>query len=376
MIIFMRLAFLATCLLPLAAIANPTGGAVTSGSATISTSGSTVTVNTSTSGTVINWNSFSIGAGETTRINQPGASSATLNRVTGPSSSSINGSLQSNGQVFLVNPNGIVFGSTASVNAAGFVASTLDIADSDFLSGNYRFTASGTPGAIVNDGSLVATTSYLALIAPNISSTTTLTVPPGGLALAAGASVTLTAPGGVLTNATAGSSIPGSAINVSSIDTVGGSGPVFIVTGSSSSLPGGTCATTLGGVSSGGCGSGGSAIPVLPIVAGPGTIVSGGLTLNQATSSGTITNTSFGIGTTGSLVATGGSATTLATSGSGVVLITGTLSTSGTSTSSVTPATNSITAAASTPTGAGAATFQAGQAVGVALNLEKKELSF
>jgi filamentous hemagglutinin family protein len=365
----MRFMLLAAFLLPLHASANPTGGTVTSGSATISSSGSTVTVNTTTTGTVINWNSFSISAGETTRINQPGASSATLNRVTGPSSSSINGSLQSNGQVFLVNPNGIVFGSTASVNVAGFVASTLDIADSDFLSGNYRFTASGTPGSIVNNGSLVATTAYLALIAPNISSTTTLTVPPGGLALAAGASVTLTAPGGVLTNATAGSSIPGSAINVSSIDSVGGSGQVFIVTGSSSGLPGGTCATTLGGVSSGGCGSGGSAIPMLPIVVGPGAIVSGGLPLNQSTSSGTVTTTSFGIGTTGSLVTTGGSTTTLGTSGSGVVLITGTLMTSGTSPSS-------ITAATSAPTGAGAATFQAGQAVGVALNLEKKELSF
>lgn len=364
----MRLALIA-CLFPLAAAANPTGGTVTSGSATISSAGSTVTVNTSTSGTVINWNSFSIGAGETTRFNQPSASSATLNRVTGASSSAINGSLQSNGQVFLVNPNGIVFGSTASVNVAGFVASTLDIADGDFLSGNYHFTASGTPGAIVNDGSIVATTSYLALIAPNISSTTPLTVPPGGLALAAGASVTLTAPGGFLTNATAGSSIPGSTISVSSIDSVAGSGPVFIVTGSSSSLPGGgICATTLGGVSSGGCGSGGSAVPPLFIVPGPGTIVGGGMTLGQSTGSGVITTTSFNSSTTGSLVTTGGGATTLGASGGGIT-ITGTLTTSGASTSS-------ITAATSAPAGAGAATFQAGQAAGVALNLEKKELSF
>src|SRR4051794_30751192 len=131
----MRLALLIGALFPLAAGANPTGGTVTSGSATISSSGSTVTVNTGTGGTIINWNAFSIAAGETTRINQPSSASVTLNRVTGPSSSSINGSLQSNGQVFLTNPNGIVIGSSAQINVAGFVASTLDISDSDFLAG-------------------------------------------------------------------------------------------------------------------------------------------------------------------------------------------------------------------------------------------------
>ena len=233
MIRLMRLAILAAALMPLAAAANPTGGTVTSGSATISASGSTVTVNTSTTGTIINWTSFSIATGETTRINQPSAASVTLNRVTGPSSSSINGSLQSNGQVFLTNPNGIVFGSTASVNVAGFVASTLNMTDADFLSGNLRFAGPIAPAGIVQNGQITAS-DYAALIGASVTVHGTVSAGPGGIVIAAGAPVTLTKANDVLTSVSAGSGVPGAIITVDGV--LDSPGPVIIQVGGGSSL--------------------------------------------------------------------------------------------------------------------------------------------
>jgi filamentous hemagglutinin family protein len=100
------------------ALANPTGGVVTSGSATIQQNGNTLQITTSTPSTSINWQNFSIGTGETTNITQPTTSSVTLNHVTTQSTSQIFGSLTSNGQVFLINPNGVVFGAGAQVNTA------------------------------------------------------------------------------------------------------------------------------------------------------------------------------------------------------------------------------------------------------------------
>ena len=82
---------------------------------------------------IVNWQGFSIGAGEQVRIEQPGAGSAILNRVTGASRSEIQGRLDANGKVFLINRNGVVFGETAAVNVGSLVASTLDIDNDDFV---------------------------------------------------------------------------------------------------------------------------------------------------------------------------------------------------------------------------------------------------
>ena len=90
---------------------------------------------------IINWGSFSIGANEITRFLQQSASSAVLNRVAaGLSPSSILGALQSNGRVFLINPNGIVFGAGSQINVGGLVASTMNLSNEDFLAGRMRFT--------------------------------------------------------------------------------------------------------------------------------------------------------------------------------------------------------------------------------------------
>lgn len=130
---------------------SPTGGQVVNGSATIAQSGAMTTI-TAGNGAIINWQSFSIGQGQTVQFIQPGATSTVLNRVVTPTPSIIDGNLFANGRVFLVNPAGVMFGQNAVVNVGGLVAGAASMSDSDFLSGDIRFTnASGT---IVNNGQI------------------------------------------------------------------------------------------------------------------------------------------------------------------------------------------------------------------------------
>jgi filamentous hemagglutinin family protein len=139
-----------------AAQAQPSGGSVVAGSAQISSSGATTLINQSTSKAIINWQSFSVGQGSTVQFNQPSASAITLNRVTGTSASVIDGAIRANGQVWLLNPNGLLFGNGATINVAGLLATTSDINDQDFLSGRYNFSSTGGKGAIANSGTITA----------------------------------------------------------------------------------------------------------------------------------------------------------------------------------------------------------------------------
>src|SRR5215469_3302912 len=132
---------------------------VVSGGATLSTPSSTTSIITqSTNKAIITWSAFGIPAGSTVEFIQPGASSVALNRVTGGNVTSIMGSLQANGQVWIVNPAGVFFGQGAQVDVAGLMATTSDIKNADFLSGNYQFgIGSSNPNAsIVNQGHIKA----------------------------------------------------------------------------------------------------------------------------------------------------------------------------------------------------------------------------
>ncbi|GAC1319685.1 MAG: GLUG motif-containing protein [Collimonas sp.] len=181
--------------------AQPAGGVVTAGGASISSSAGHTTINQSTPNAVISWQSFNIGPGETVRFVQPNSSSVALNRVLGPDPSSILGSLSANGKVFLVNPNGILFGKGAQVNVAGLVASTLDISDSDFMGGSYKFTGAGG-GTVRNQGSINADGGYVALLGANVSNEGVISAKLGTVALAAGNAVTLDVAGDGLLNVT------------------------------------------------------------------------------------------------------------------------------------------------------------------------------
>jgi filamentous hemagglutinin family protein len=181
----------ASCFAAGVALANPTGPVVVSGQASFHQQGSALSV-TNSANAIIHWQSFSIGPAELTRFIQPSASSAVLNRVVGGIPSDILGALQSNGRVFLINPSGIVFGAGARIDVAGLVASTLDLANEDFLSGRLRFAATAGAGNIVNQGAIrTAPRGNVYLIAPSVENSGVITSPQGEIILAAGRSVEL-----------------------------------------------------------------------------------------------------------------------------------------------------------------------------------------
>ncbi|MGG7605803.1 filamentous hemagglutinin N-terminal domain-containing protein [Massilia sp. BKSP1R2A-1] len=171
--------------------AAPTSPQVVAGQATFSQQGKVFSI-TNTPGAIINWQSFNVNAGEVTRFIQQSSDSAVLNRVTGQDPSRILGALQSNGKVFLINPNGIVFGQGARVDVNGLVASTLNIGDGDFLAGKKTFTAGATAGAVRNDGAITTPGGgKVFLVAPSVENNGIITAPNGEVVLAAGRSVKL-----------------------------------------------------------------------------------------------------------------------------------------------------------------------------------------
>ncbi|MGB0129169.1 MAG: filamentous hemagglutinin N-terminal domain-containing protein, partial [Rhodocyclaceae bacterium] len=187
-----------------AALALPLGESVVSGSVAVSRpDAQNMVVRQGSSKAIVNWQGFSIGGGENVAFRQPGASSVILNRVVGGSPSDILGRITANGQVFLVNPNGVFFAPGASADVGSLVASTLNIADADFLAGRYRFAGSGTPGTVSNQGSLQAAQGgTVALLGGQVSNDGTLTAQLGTVALAAGNRVTLDFAGDGLTKLT------------------------------------------------------------------------------------------------------------------------------------------------------------------------------
>lgn len=155
--------------------ANPTGGTVVSGSATITNASPTkLDINQTSNSAIIDWNSFNIAAGETTQFYQPGASAVALNRVMNASQASmIDGNLFANGKVIVINSNGVIIGHGANIDTAGFIASSADIGNGDFMSstGKYRFNIAGKRNATVsNAGTIsVADEGLVALVAPTVS---------------------------------------------------------------------------------------------------------------------------------------------------------------------------------------------------------------
>ena len=186
-----------SALLPLAAsaLAGPNNASVVGGAATIQGQGTAnVVVNQSTQSAIINWQTFNIGAGETTRIYMPNSNSTQLDRVNGGlGPSQILGTLSSDGKVFLVNPDGILFGMGARINVGSLVATTNDITNSDFMAGRYNFSIPGNPNAsIVNTGTITAQTGgFAALVAPGVRNTGTIIAKLGTIALASGNAFTL-----------------------------------------------------------------------------------------------------------------------------------------------------------------------------------------
>ncbi|MCI0442308.1 filamentous hemagglutinin N-terminal domain-containing protein, partial [bacterium] len=163
-------------LFSLALFANPESHAPVNGKVLLQENGNLLQVTTSDRA-IIHWESFSIAPNETTRFIQPSVDSAVLNRVIGSEMSNLLGQLHSNGRVYLVNPNGIFIGSEGSINAAAFMATTLDIKDGEFLSGENLTLESNVLSGIVNLGTINTSSGPIALAAHKIENSGLLKAP-------------------------------------------------------------------------------------------------------------------------------------------------------------------------------------------------------
>ncbi|WP_299362900.1 filamentous hemagglutinin N-terminal domain-containing protein [uncultured Paracoccus sp.] len=175
-----------------AAQSLPTDPSIVGGKATItSPRPDDMRVEQHSSRAIVNWTSFGIGAGASVRVNQPGRDSALLNRVTGDRPTRIDGFLGANGQVFVVNRNGIVVGREGRVATGGFVGSSLDITNDDFMAGRLRFSGD-RPGRVANEGRIdIIPGGYAALLGGQVSNSGVIRVPLGSVGMGAGRRATL-----------------------------------------------------------------------------------------------------------------------------------------------------------------------------------------
>ncbi len=200
------LASVSTCLRPVGifscglllstslAYGAPVGGQVSGGSATIAQTGPLTSITQNTGRAIIDWQGFDIAAGESVAIAQPSTASILLNRIHDTQPSVINGSLTANGQVILMNPNGMLFGKGSRIDVAGLIATSANIANDDFMTGDVlSFGEAGNPGAsIINEGSITIRDAGLAaLVAPNVQNDGAIVAALGSVQLAGADTMTV-----------------------------------------------------------------------------------------------------------------------------------------------------------------------------------------
>jgi filamentous hemagglutinin family protein len=191
-----KLAALIVALLPAMAWAGLEGGVIVGGQGVIVNPN---LVQQNSSSLAINAQAFSVGVGEIFTINQNLATDLALIRVLGQNPSNILGSINAKGQLFVSNPNGVLFGLGAEVNVGGLVATSLDINSDDFMAGNITFYNKAGAGSVVNKGNLTAAEGgYIALLAPEVRNEGIISATLGTALLASGDQITLTLNNGVL----------------------------------------------------------------------------------------------------------------------------------------------------------------------------------
>ncbi|WP_258398564.1 YDG domain-containing protein [Herbaspirillum rubrisubalbicans] len=221
------------------AMAGPSGGAVTAGSGSISQSGNTTTITQGSQNLSVNWQSFNTTSAEKVNFVQPSASAIAVNRIQDVNATQFMGQLNANGQVYLINPNGILFGAGAQVNVGGLVASTLDINDAALGSSTRNFSGMGS-GSIVNQGSInSANGGYVAFLGKQVANQGSITTTAGTTALAAGSDVTLSF---------AGNSLVSLRVNQSTLDSLAGNGGLIQADGGTVLLSAGARDTVLASV--------------------------------------------------------------------------------------------------------------------------------
>ncbi len=205
--------------------ANPEDGVVAAGSATITTTGPKLDVHQSSNQVVIDWRSFDIAPDEHTQFYQPSSSATALNRINSGDASQILGKLSANGNVIIINPSGVMFGQGSQVDVNGLVATSSDISNTNFMSGNLQFDTPGHANAkITNAGTITAKDAGLVgLVAPQVSNSGTITAKLGRVQLASGDRFTADLYGDGLMNVTLSDAVTAQIVNNSgSIEAAGG----------------------------------------------------------------------------------------------------------------------------------------------------------
>ena len=178
---------LANTLLGTSSYAGPQGGNITHGSGSIGAQGNVTNILQNSNQLIIDWNSFNVNSNETVNFNQPGASSVVLNNILQYDASKINGQINANGQVILVNPRGLIFGSNAQINTAGLIVSSLSIAKEAFLNGEFAFKdLDDSQGVIINNGAIHASSGGVTLLGESIINNGVIQADLGYINLAAG----------------------------------------------------------------------------------------------------------------------------------------------------------------------------------------------
>ncbi len=185
-------AVLPAALMALNVWANPTGMDVVSGSVQAVQQGNVLNI-TNSDKAVIHWQQFNIGLGETTNFIQPSATSSVLNRVVTANPSQIMGNLTSNGQVYLINPSGILVGKDAQIDVTAFVASTLNISDANFAAGVKQFSTDDLPANLTNMGTIrTPNGGQVYLLGGSVDNQGNVSASNGDVVIAAGQQIQLT----------------------------------------------------------------------------------------------------------------------------------------------------------------------------------------
>jgi filamentous hemagglutinin family protein len=173
-------------------LAGPSGASVVSGDVRIGSSElGQLLVESHSDRAIISWENFSIGRDEVARFQLPDASSAVLNRVTSSLPSTLAGLLESNGHVYLINPNGILVTEEGVINTASFLASTLDLNNSDFMIGGDLLFAGNSQESVINRGQITAWNGDVILLGYTVRNENAIDAPFGTAALGAGSEILL-----------------------------------------------------------------------------------------------------------------------------------------------------------------------------------------
>ena len=187
-------ALLPMVVLPPHAMALPQGGQVVAGQVTSVFNGTQLTLDQASRAAIMNWQSFGIAPNEFVRILQQGPDAVLLARVTGGDPSQLLGRLQADGKLFLINPKGVLVGPGAVIDTAAFLASTLDVADADFLKGGPLTFQGDHAAGVVNLGRITAREGNVLLLAHTVKNDGEIAAPRGAAGLAAGTEVYLASP--------------------------------------------------------------------------------------------------------------------------------------------------------------------------------------